>query len=216
MFSGIGGFELGIGGGAECVGYSEINKNAIKIYGQHFKHRNFGDATAIIPEQIPDFDLLVGGFPCQSFSRGGKRRGYEDSRGTLFFDVCRIAKAKRPKYMLLENVAALLDHDGGKTFETILYSLDELGYDASWRVFQRTQLHVVAANVKGTEQTIPLDLSGTTGNRDADLATREQEDMRSAERIIRAFAGLPDWMDSWDSLYPPEIRPRKLSKSKRH
>lgn len=138
MFSGIGGFEVGIHSvlpNAECVGFSEINKYAISIYQYHFpEHKNYGDATRIVPEQLPDFDLLVGGFPCQAFSIAGKRRGFEDTRGTLFFDIARIAKYKRPQHLVLENVAGLLSHDKGDTFETILATLDELGYDAEWEV----------------------------------------------------------------------------------
>ena len=86
LFSGIGGFELGIGDRAECIGYSEIDKYAIQIYKKHFKHKNYGDITTIQTKQLPDFDLLVGGFPCQSFSIAGKRKGFDDTRGTL---LCR-------------------------------------------------------------------------------------------------------------------------------
>ena len=84
--------------------------------------------------KIPDHDLLTGGFPCQAFSYAGKRRGFEDSRGTLFFEIVKIAKAKRPSLILLENVFGLLSHDQGWTFNTIVQSLDELGYDAEWQV----------------------------------------------------------------------------------
>lgn len=134
MFSGIGGFELGINRampGAECVGYSEIDKPAIKTYEGHFTHENFGNATTITtrgPEALPDFDLIVGGFPCQAFSVAGKRRGFDEARGTLFFDIARIAADKRPSHLVLENVRGLLSHDGGKTFQTILGVLTELGY----------------------------------------------------------------------------------------
>jgi len=92
------------------------------------------DITQIPAEEIPDHDLLVGGFPCQSFSIAGKRRGFADTRGTLFYDICRILSAKRPPYLLLENVKGLLSHDSGRTFQTILRTLDELGYDLQWQV----------------------------------------------------------------------------------
>ena len=134
LFSGIGGFELGIGDRAECIGYSEIDKYAIQIYQKHFNHKNYGDITKIIAKELPDFDLLVGGFPCQSFSIAGKRLGFKDTRGTLFFDIARIIKEKRPKYLLLENVKGLLSHDNGRTFRTILSTLNELGYDIQWQV----------------------------------------------------------------------------------
>jgi DNA (cytosine-5)-methyltransferase 1 len=128
LFSGIGGFELGMPTDFECVGYSEIDKYAIQIYEKHFNHNNFGDITKIKAEDLPEFDLIVGGFPCQSFSIAGKRGGFNDTRGTLIYDVLRIAKAKEPMYLLLENVKGLVSHDGGKTLETILESLQELGY----------------------------------------------------------------------------------------
>lgn len=119
----------------KCVGYSEIDKYAIQIYQRHFPdHKNYGDATKLIPEKLPDFDLLVAGFPCQSFSIAGNRRGFDDTRGTLFFDICRVLRVKRPSYCLLENVKGLLNHDKGKTFEIILESLAELGYDCQWQV----------------------------------------------------------------------------------
>jgi len=134
MFSGIAGFELAIGEKAECIGYSEIDKYAIQVYEEHFKHKNYGDATKIDTRQLPNFDLLVGGFPCQAFSIAGKRKGFDDTRGTLFFDIARILRDKRPKYLLLENVKGLLSHDEGKTFQTILGVLTDLGYFIEWQV----------------------------------------------------------------------------------
>ena len=119
----------------ECVGYSEIDKYAIQIYQKHFpKHENYGDIKKINETELPDFDILVGGFPCQSFSIAGKRKGFEDTRGTLFFDIARILRAKRPSYFLLENVKGLLSHDSGSTFKTIITTLTELGYDLQWQV----------------------------------------------------------------------------------
>lgn len=117
-----------------CVGYSEIDKYAIQIYEKHFNHKNFGDIRKINAGTLPDFDLLIGGFPCQSFSVAGKRKGFKDTRGTLFFEIARIIASKKPKLLLLENVKGLLSHDGGRTFGTILSSLDELGYDVQWEV----------------------------------------------------------------------------------
>lgn len=138
MFSGIGGFEQGIKQATndswECIGYSEINKYACQIYDKHFNHKNYGDATKINPKELPDFSLLVGGFPCQAFSIAGKRLGFEDTRGTLFFDIARILEEKKPKYLLLENVKGLLSHDGGRTFQTIVRILTDIGYRVEWQV----------------------------------------------------------------------------------
>ena len=120
---------------AVCVGYSEIDKYAAETYQKHFKdHKNYGDITTIDEGALPDFDLLVGGFPCQAFSIAGKRRGFDDTRGTLFFELARIIKEKRPSYLLFENVKGLLSHDEGRTFRTIIATLDELGYNCEWQV----------------------------------------------------------------------------------
>lgn len=117
-----------------CIGYSEIDKYAIQIYEKHFNHKNYGDIAKINAKELPDFDLFVGGFPCQSFSIAGKRGGFEDTRGTLFFEIARIVREKQPQTMLLENVKGLLSHDKGRTFRTIISTLDELGYDCEWQV----------------------------------------------------------------------------------
>ena len=139
MFSGIGGFRSALEaiGGFECVGYCEIDKYARQAYEAMYDTRGelfFEDATKIVPEQLPDIDLICGGFPCQSFSIAGARRGFDDTRGTLFFEIARIAAVKRPEFLLLENVFGILNHDKGKTFETILSTLDGLGYDVAWQV----------------------------------------------------------------------------------
>ncbi len=135
-FSGIGGFEIPLQEfGHECVGYSEIDKYAIQLYSSHFpSHHNYGDITTISAVSLPDFELLIGGFPCQAFSVAGKRRGFDDTRGTLFFELCRIARIKQPRLLLFENVKGLLNHERGETFRIILSSLDELGYDCQWQV----------------------------------------------------------------------------------
>ena len=139
MFSGIGGFELGLQNSKhdfESIGYSEIDKYAVSIYEKHYPiHTNYGDATKINTEDLPDFDFLVGGFPCQSFSIAGNRQGLDDTRGTLFFEIARILKDKRPRYFLLENVRNLLSHDKGNTFKTIIRVLSDLGYTISWKVY---------------------------------------------------------------------------------
>ena len=132
LFSGIGGFELGIKNSklkSEVVFSSEIDKYATASYLSNFNDNNLnGDITKIDEKDIPDHDLLVGGFPCQAFSIAGKQKGFNDARGTLFFDVARILKEKKPKYFLLENVKNLVAHDDGNTFKTIIRILNEIGY----------------------------------------------------------------------------------------
>lgn len=126
--------ELG-GRGPICIGYSEIDRYACSIYRRHFpEHKNFGDATRLNPRDLPDFDLLVGGFPCQAFSIAGKRAGFMDARGTLFFEIARVLEHKRPRYFLLENVEGLLSHDDRKTIVAIIRVLADLGYRVSWQV----------------------------------------------------------------------------------
>ena len=118
-----------------CIGFSEIDKYAIQTYQKHYpNHKNYGDITKINEKELPDFDLIVGGFPCQSFSIAGKRGGFADTRGTLFFEIARILKEKQPRLLLLENVKGLLSHDNGRTFKVIVSTLDELGYDIQWQV----------------------------------------------------------------------------------
>ena len=161
MFSGVGGFEYGIGDRGECVGFSEIDKYAIKTYIKHYPaHRNYGDAKEIDAERLPDFDMLVGGFPCQAFSIAGKRRGFEDTRGTLFFEIARIFKVKSPKPVVLENVKGLLNHDKGKTFRVIIQTLEELGYDVQWMVLnskffgvpQNRERVFIIGSIRGTSR----------------------------------------------------------------
>ena len=133
MFAGIGGFRSGLEavGGFECVGHCEIDKYANKAYNAIYDIKEtevyFEDARKINPEDMPNIDLICGGFPCQSFSIAGKRGGFDDARGTLFFEIARIAAVKKPAYLLLENVPGLLSHNGGRTFATILGALSELG-----------------------------------------------------------------------------------------
>lgn len=129
MFSGIGGFELGIGERGECVGYSEIDKYAIQIYEHNFKgHKNYGDATKINSAELPDFDILVGGVPCQAWSIAGKRGGFSDERGNMWWHFIRLLRAKRPKFFLAENVKGLLSHDGGKSFNILMEAFCDAGY----------------------------------------------------------------------------------------
>ncbi len=140
MFAGIGGFRAGLtrAGGYQCIGHCEIDKYADASYraihdvGKEEKY--YPDATKIESDDLPDFDLLCGGFPCQSWSAAGRRLGFSDPRGALFFEISRLAEAKQPAYLLLENVPRILQHDKGQAFATILSTLHELGYGLEWCV----------------------------------------------------------------------------------
>lgn len=194
-FTGIGGFEIGIQNafnnrahilngsealhgnsanasesGVRIVGYSEIDKYATKVYERNFSNvRNYGDITKINTEELPDFDCLVGGFPCQTFSIAGKRKGFEDTRGTLFFDLARILRAKQPRLFVFENVKGLLSHDGGRTFKTIIQTIDELGYDCQWQVLNSKNFGVpqnrervyIVGHLRGTPRPEVFPISGT-------------------------------------------------------
>lgn len=147
MYSGIGGFRSALDevGGFECLGYCEIDKFAKQAYETLYDTKGemyFEDARNICPDDLPDIDLICAGFPCQSFSLAGKQRGFDDTRGTLFFEVARVAAAKRPALLYLENVQNLLSHDKGWTFETILEVLDDIGYDVSWTVLNSANFGV--------------------------------------------------------------------------
>lgn len=149
MFSGIGGFELGIQQilpNAECVGFSEVDKWAVSIYQRNFKgHKNYGDATKIIPKELPDFDILVGGVPCQSWSIAGKRQGFNCKNGSLW-DVCfDLLKEKQPKMFIFENVKGILSHDKGISFIKICEKLCEAGYVIDFDLLN-SKNHGVAQN----------------------------------------------------------------------
>jgi len=155
LFAGIGGFRYGLqkveiesesssdheSGASQhgqrafhCVWSNEWDKYANQIYTKHFGECDSRDIRTVDTKDIPDHDLLCAGFPCQSFSIAGKRLGFEDTRGTMFFEIARIIRDKRPRYFLLENVKGLLSHDEGKTFQTILGVLSDLGYEYQWQV----------------------------------------------------------------------------------
>ena len=143
LFAGIGGFRMGLESlGHECVGFCEIDKFARKSYKAIYDTKGeieLHDITQVTNEDWRKFrgtvDIICGGFPCQAFSIAGKRKGFlDETRGTLFFEIARAAKEIKPPLLFLENVKGLLSHDQGRTFRTILSTLDELGYDAEWQV----------------------------------------------------------------------------------
>ena len=152
LFAGIGGFHYAFHkSNIECVFASEINKHARQTYQNNFidiapnifMNGNFsGDITKVDYSMIPDFDVLSAGFPCQPFSICGRKKGFEDTRGTLFFNICEIIKIKQPNVILLENVKHLIHHNKGNTFSTILLSLEQLGYHVSYRLMNAINFDV--------------------------------------------------------------------------
>ncbi|MEC0348215.1 DNA (cytosine-5-)-methyltransferase [Bacillus subtilis] len=171
LFAGMGGLRLGfeqalhdMGLKGESVFVSEIKKHAIEAYKKNFPNEEIhGDITQIDENTLPDFDYVLAGFPCQAFSSAGNRLGFEDTRGTLFFDVARIIKKKQPKGFLLENVEGLVTHDGGNTLRVILSTLEELGYKVNYKVLDSQNFGLAQSRkriyIVGARKDIPnLDL----------------------------------------------------------
>ncbi|MBF2375170.1 DNA cytosine methyltransferase [Listeria seeligeri] len=149
LFAGVGGFRLGMeAAGHKCVGFVEIDKYARASYSAihdtegEFEGHDITNISDNVIRSIGSVDIITGGFPCQAFSIAGKRRGFEDTRGTLFFEIMRWATILEPEILFLENVPGLLNHDEGITFETILRKMDEAGYDAEWDCLNACQFGV--------------------------------------------------------------------------
>ncbi|MCM1518566.1 MAG: DNA cytosine methyltransferase [Pseudoflavonifractor sp.] len=145
LFAGVGGFRIALQNvGGKCVFSSEWDTQAQKTYFANYGEVPFGDITKQSTKNfIPDnFDVLCAGFPCQPFSISGKQKGFEDTRGTLFFDICEIISNNRPKVVFLENVKHLIHHDGGRTLKTIISKLEDLGYKVSWKVLNAADFGV--------------------------------------------------------------------------
>ncbi len=141
LFCGIGGFRVAAEQVCyegnikpQCVFSSDIDPDAQKVYEDNFGEKPHGDITKISDQDIPDHDILFAGFPCQAFSICGDQRGFEDTRGTLFFDIARILQAKRPRAFVLENVKQLESHDNRRTLKRIIGTLQEIGYDVDYRI----------------------------------------------------------------------------------
>ena len=192
-----------------CVGMSEIDKYASELLKEKFKGvKNYGDATKIRTNELPDFDMLCGGFPCQSFSIAGKRKGFGDIRGTMFFEVARILKAKRPKLVFLENVKGLLNHNEGKTFRVIIQTLEELGYNTQWMVLnskffgvpQNRERVFIIGSVRGEPR--PEILPFTEINRET-YGTYDTEDSRSEiGQAVRRYGvkGISPPLNNWSPI----------------
>lgn len=184
LFAGIGGFRLALESlGAECVFTCDNDSKVQETYKNNFGEEEiFGDISLLKPKSVPNHDILCAGFPCQPFSRSGKMLGFKDTRGTLFFEILRIAKAKKPKVILLENVANLAQHDKGRTYKIIKYNLEQLGYVVSEQVLNaknfglaqnRERFIIVASHkkfnfnkIKFSKQKVNLkDLISSTGRK---------------------------------------------------
>lgn len=149
LFAGIGGIRMGFeSAGGECVFTSEWDEPAQKTYQANFKEMPYGDITKIEPEEIPSFDMLLAGFPCQPFSQAGLKKGFEDTRGTLFFDIARIVEHHKPSVVFLENVRNLGSHDKGNTLKVIIKTLEDLGYKVFHRLYNAKNFGVPQNRVR--------------------------------------------------------------------
>ncbi|MFR3376637.1 MAG: DNA cytosine methyltransferase [Methanobrevibacter smithii] len=146
LFCGIGGFRLALESfGAECLFSIDNNKQAVDTYDTNFNSNSYGDITKLNEINVPKHDILCAGFPCQSFSISGKQKGFEDTRGTLFFDVVRIADYHKPKILFLENVGNLKNHDKGRTFKIIKNTLRSIGYNVYYDILNASNFGVPQA-----------------------------------------------------------------------
>jgi hypothetical protein len=228
LFAGIGGFRFGMeSAGHKCIGFCEIDKFARASY--KAIHNTEGeielhDITTVTDEEIRNIghvDVICGGFPCQAFSIAGSRRGFEDTRGTLFFEIARFADILKPKYLFLENVKGLLNHDRGNTFKTILGALDGLGYDVEWQVLnsknfsvpqnrervfiighlrgQRTRnvFPIIGENAKSDNQQSKIEIVGNTKNPNG---TRQ-----GTRSIVHSANGIVGTLTATDYKEPKQV-----------
>lgn len=172
LFAGLGGFRLALESlGAKCVYSNEWDEPVQKVYAENFGDVPEGDITQVDEKSVPNHDILCAGFPCQAFSISGKQRGFEDSRGTLFFDVARIVKAKKPKIVFMENVKNFATHDDGHTLEVVKATMEEMGYTFNQKVLnavdygipqKRERIYMVCfrndLKIKSFEYPIPFKL----------------------------------------------------------
>ncbi len=185
LFCGIGGFHLAAQivcrerkQKAQCVFASDINPDAQKAYAANFGLAPCGDIRAVDADAVPDHDVLFAGFPCQTFSIIGGRKGFDDARGTLFFEIARILAAKRPPAFVLENVKQLRAHDNGRTLAVILRTLTEMGYHTEWRILnaldfgvpqKRERIFIIGFRDKPTDATWSWPTPQSTRARLADI-----------------------------------------------
>lgn len=207
LFAGTGGIRLGLeqacndyGIKTECVLSCEIDKKASQSYELNFGENPFGDVTEL--KDVPDFDFLLAGFPCQAFSYAGKQRGFGDTRGTLFFDIERILKLKKPKYFLLENVRGLTTHDKGRTFQTIKDSLNELGYSVDYLLLNSSNFDVPQNRVRIyivgiLNEDIHISLNSNLGAADTHKFKEIQSNQDSLFEVGSKFKSVQDILEEY-------------------
>lgn len=206
LFSGIGGFRLAFAkAGFKCVFSSEINEVCQKVYEKNFGDKPFGDITKINIDDIPQFDVLCAGFPCQPFSICGRKLGFNDTRGNLFFEICKIIERKKPFAVVLENVQHLVNHDKGNTFKTIVKNLEHLGYTVSFQILNskdygvaqsRERIIIVAtlygefdfSKVEKSEPVYINDILDETGN--FEILKKDEYTLLDEKYIKRQDSGL--------------------------
>ncbi len=219
LFAGIGGMRLAFeSAGGTCVFSSEWDKDSQKTYFANFGETPHGDITLIDEKKIPKFDVLLAGFPCQPFSTIGKRAGFKHkTQGTLFYDVARIIEEKKPVAFLLENVKGLVNHDGGKTFEVIKSSLEELGYDLHFKILDaadygvpqvRKRIYIVGFKRVRNRSTYEFDWPTPKKNKvgigkfvESDVTDRSISKHLQKSYIFKLDDGRPEIIDS-DSDFP--------------
>jgi DNA (cytosine-5)-methyltransferase 1 len=226
LFAGLGGMRLGLEQACtilelpyQCVFTSEVKSPAIATYEDNFKNSDIqGDITKIAADDLPNFDILLAGFPCQPFSSAGNRQGFLDTRGTLFFEIERILEAKHPQGFILENVEGLVKHDQGRTLETIIVKLEQLGYSVTWKVLdaqnfgipqERRRIYIVGSH----DQAISLDFGSGVRNSLESILEKDQPLLKTtftekllalyslqdlAGKAIKDKRGGQDNIHSWD------------------
>ena len=209
LFSGIGGFDLAMTNlGHEIVGACEIDGPARTIYARHFpKVKLWQDATKLDPKDLPGHDILMAGFPCQAFSVAGKRLGFQECRGTLFYEIVRIAKETRPSIIFLENVMGLLNHDKARTIIQIISSLDEVGYDVEWQV-TNSKYHVpqnrerifIVGHLRGSGSRKIFPITDSNGQDNV----KQQETQTAKEPNLNVIGGLGSLTSQKGKVYGPD------------
>ena len=206
LFSGLGGTRLGLeqacdelGLEHECVLSSDKKKSAAKAYKHNFNEDVFPDVTQIDETEMKDFDFLLAGFPCQPFSRAGMKRGFADTRGTMFFEIERILKAKTPKFLLLENVAELTTNDKGRTLQIIIEHLEALGYATSWAVLDGHKFGLAQSRRR-------IYITGIYGGEPFDFDTLEETEGKTMSSVLEHDLDLLDtpFTKAVLSTYKPE------------